>query len=258
MIKLLKVGMPILFEYDGLRDNFLLADELKLDFIELNLNIPYCREAIEKEELGQLTNEFPHLSLTLHFYDDADFATDDFIVDAYLKILDKYLANGFFKQANIHLLPGPYITIAGVKQYIYEKNSEYYLTKLIHNLTLAQDLCIKYGVNLVIENTTIMPFMLEWYQKLNSAGFHFTYDIGHDRINNDYLFHLNEKADLCFQEFHFHDSTSTKCHLALGSGNSCLAKYFALIEPACYVVIEVKQSSDLRLSVPVFAKLKKK
>ena len=43
----MKLGMPILFEYNSIEENINLAKELNLDFIELNLNFGYCRYELE-------------------------------------------------------------------------------------------------------------------------------------------------------------------------------------------------------------------
>ena len=42
----MKLGVPQLFEYETIEDNFKLAKKLDLDFIELNLNFASCREAL--------------------------------------------------------------------------------------------------------------------------------------------------------------------------------------------------------------------
>ena len=43
----MKVGMPILFEFNTIEENLKLAKELGLDFVELNLNFSYCRKEME-------------------------------------------------------------------------------------------------------------------------------------------------------------------------------------------------------------------
>ena len=45
----MKLGMPQLFEFDNIEDNLILAKDLGLDFIELNLNFGYCRKEIRSE-----------------------------------------------------------------------------------------------------------------------------------------------------------------------------------------------------------------
>ena len=65
----MKLGMPILFEYDSLIDNVKLAKELGFEFIELNLNFGYCREELKKKDIiNYLINS--GLEFTIHFFDE--------------------------------------------------------------------------------------------------------------------------------------------------------------------------------------------
>ena len=50
------------------------------------------------------------------------------VVDAYLTLLKRYvkLGKGYIKNLNIHLIPGPVVTISGVKHYVYEKEYDEY------------------------------------------------------------------------------------------------------------------------------------
>ena len=128
--------MPQLFEYDTIEENLVLAKELKLDFIELNLNFSYCRKEMEEGKLAALLKKYG-LEATLHFYDEADFASYDEVVDAYLQLLDKYakLGKGYIKLINIHNNPGPVVTISGVKNYIYDKEYCEYIVNSLNKLS---------------------------------------------------------------------------------------------------------------------------
>lgn len=250
------LGMPQLFEFDTIEENLVLARELGLDFIELNLNFGYCRKEMEQGHLAALLQRYG-LKCTLHFFDEADFASYEEVVNAYLSIMLRYaaLGEGYVRQMNVHLVPGPVVTIAGVKNYIYEKEYDAYIERLIKNLRLAKSICAEHGINLVIENTDENPaYTARTYQDLCGAGFRFCYDIGHDHLSKDLLWSLQEKLHLPFDEFHIHDAKDRKkCHLALGEGELDIAKFKRLAERHnAYVVLEVKQTSDLRTSVPIF------
>ena len=82
------LGMPILFEFDSLEENFKLAKELNLDFVELNLNFGYCRKEMEEGNVKALLDKYG-LKATLHFYDEADMGSYDEVVDAYIKLCEK-------------------------------------------------------------------------------------------------------------------------------------------------------------------------
>ena len=256
----MKIGMPQLFEYDKIEDNFKLAQKLELDFIEFNLNFESCREALFKDEIKNLSEQY-NIGVTLHFYDEADLGSYPEVVRAYLTLLDKYasLGEGFVKQMNIHLIPGPVVTIAGLKHYVYEKEYQNYIARLIVNLRQAQDICHKYGINMVIENTDNIPkYMTKVYKDLFKEGFRFCYDIGHDYLSKYIVRDLLNEIKLPFDEFHIHDAKErTICHLALGFGVLDLKFYKELAEANnAYVVLEVKQEKDLISSVPEFRNIK--
>ena len=251
--------MPQLFTYQNIEDNFKLAKKLDLDFIELNLNFASCREALEKKQVQDLVNKY-NVEVTLHFYDEADLGSYDEVVKAYLGLLDKYasLGKGFIKQINVHLIPGPVVTIAGVKHYVYEKEYDSYIKRLVSNLKEAEAICHKYDMNMVIENTDTTPaYQARVYFDLYKEGFRFCYDIGHDHLSNDIVLGLLKDVNLPFDEFHVHDAKNrSTCHLALNAGALDIAKYKRLAKKNnAYVVLEVKQESDLLSSVPAFRKL---
>ena len=255
----MKVGMPQLFEYERLEDNFKLAKKLDLDFIEFNLNFASCREGLENGQLKDLAKQYD-VGVTLHFYDEADLGSYDEVVKAYLSLLEKYafLGNGFVKQMNVHLIPGPVVTISGVKHYVYEKEYDAYIKRLVSNLKEAESICHKYGMNMVIENTDNTPeCQRRTYKDLFKEGFRFCYDIGHDHLSNDIVLSLLKDVNLPFDEFHVHDAKNrSTCHLALSEGTLDIRKYKQLAEKNnAYVVLEVKQESDVVKSVPLFNNL---
>ena len=251
----MKIGMPQLFEFDKLEDNFILAKELKLDFIELNLNFASLRKCMEEKKVLDLINKY-QIETTLHFYDEADFGSYDEVAKAYLVLLKRYikLGSNYLKQLNIHLIPGPVVTISGIKNYIYEKEYDEYIKRLINNLNKIKKLCDKYHINLVIENTDLTPlYQKKAYIDLKNKGFNFCFDVGHDHLSNYVLFNLTNELDLSYQEFHIHDFLDNKCHLALGEGIFDFNKYQDIIlKNDSYIVLEVKNKEDLVKSVPIF------
>ena len=256
---MIKIGMPQLYEFDTIEDNLKLAKELGLDFIELNLNFGYCRKEMEAKTVSDLLKKYD-IEATLHFYDEADMGSYQEVVDAYLVHLERYasLGEGYIHQINMHLIPGPVVTISGVKNYIYEKEYEEYIERLVNNFKRAEAICKKHHINMVIENTDNIPsYTTKTYHDLLKNDFRFCYDIGHDHLSYDIVWNLLKDIDLPFDEFHIHDACDRKkCHLALGDGTLDIAKFKRLAEKNnAYVVLEVKQSEDLRVSVPAFRKM---
>lgn len=253
----MKIGMPILFEFNSLKENISLASELGFDFVELNLNFDYCRNELEnnKELINNLNNS--NLEFTLHFYDEADFASYDEVTNAYLKLLKKYLKLSKklnIKLLNVHLNVGPVVTISGVKNYMYDKEYDSYIKRLIKNLRKVEKECWKYKVELVLENTKMADFIEKTYLDLYKEGFAFNFDIGHDYTNKEKLKDLFKNKDFNLREFHFHDSTKTKDHLCLGEGDMNLKCYKEMIVDE-YVLLELKSSEDLRKSINIFKEL---
>lgn len=249
----MKLGMPILFEYDSLIDNVKLAKELGYDFIELNLNFAYCRNELENIDVIEYLKE-SNLEFTVHFFDEFDAASYDEVVDAYIDILRKYLESSKdlnIKLLNIHLNEGPIVTISGNKNYLYEKEYSLYLERLINNLTKIKQLVDSYGIELVLENVKMPKFIQKTYSDLVKKGFKFNYDIGHDYTDNNYLYSNIKMFITDIEEFHFHDSLNNKCHLAIGDGNMDLNYYKSFISKQ-YVVLEVKSSEELRQSIIKF------
>ena len=75
-------------------------------------------------------------------------------------------------------------------------------------------------------------------------------------ISNDKLYSIQKDIDLPFDEFHIHDGANSKCHLALSDGIIDFNKFKDLLKTNdSYVVLEVKQASDLVKSVPIFKEL---
>lgn len=253
----MKLGMPQLYEYDTIEENLILAKQLNLDFIELNLNFGYCRKEMEEGKLFDLLKKY-NIEATLHFYDEADFGSYDEVVNAYLILLEKYakLGKDYIKLINVHNNPGPIVTISGIKNYIYDKEYDVYIKNLIKNLKKAEEICNKYNIKMVIENTNIPNYMIKTYKDLYNNNFKFNYDIGHDNNDNDQLFNIIKTIPLKFDEFHIHDGNKKTCHLALSEGNIDI-KYFKdlAIKNNAYVVLEVKQKTDLLKSVPIFNEL---
>ena len=256
---MIKIGMPQLYEYDTIEDNLKLAKKLGLDFIELNLNFGYCRKEMEAKTVSDLLKKYD-IEATLHFYDEADMGSYQEVVDAYLTHLERYakLGEGYIHQINMHLIPGPVVTISGVKNYIYEKEYDEYIARLVANFKRAEAICNKYDINMVIENTDNIPaYTTRTYHDLLKNNFRFCYDIGHDHLSFDIVWNLLKNIELPFDEFHIHDACDRKkCHLALGDGVLDVAKFKRLAEKNnAYVVLEVKQSEDLLLSVPKFKEM---
>ena len=240
------LGMPTIIDFSSVDKNIEFAIENGYEFIELNLNLPYVQDYINSKKIP--SNE---LKYTLHFFDEADFGLYDEVSDAYILLLDKYLKNSYtyIKQVNVHLNVGPIVTVSGKKNYIYKINYELYITRLKRNLIKVKKLCEKYNVSLVLENIVSLDFIKNTIEDLEDT-FSFTYDIGHDYTSGNSLNEYFSNNLENFKEMHFHDSTKSKCHLELGTGELDVRKIYDLVKNKInYIVIEVKSKNDLINSI---------
>ncbi len=240
------LGMPTIIDFSTVEENIEFALQNEYKFIELNLNLPYVQDYIESKKVP--TNA---LKYTLHFFDEADFGLYDEVSEAYIKLLDRYLKNSYMyiNQVNVHLNIGPVVTVSGVKNYIYNINYATYITRLKRNLLKVKEVCNKYSVSLVLENIVSLDFIYNTIKDLES-DFNFTYDIGHDYTSGNYLnnYFINNLDK--FKEMHFHDSTKTKCHLELGTGDLDTKNIYDIVKNKIeYIVIEVKSKQDLINSI---------
>lgn len=224
---------------------------------------------MEAGNLKALLDKY-NIKATLHFYDEADFGTYQEVIDAYLIHMERYakLGEGYIRSINIHAIPGPVVTISGIKHYIYEKEYDEYIKRLIKNLKKAEEICNKHNIIMVIEQTEgLVPYMERTYIDMVKNNFKFCIDVGHVNVSTgDFYSWVEKLPDMHFYECHFHDGDGKRCHLALGKGNMDKEYAYNLIKrhdeydlahgDEMWVNLEVKCSEDLRISVPYFRKLK--
>lgn len=244
------LGMPTLLEFSTIKENIDFALENQLDFIELNYNMPYVQR-----ELSSLRENRIHFSI--HFYDDLDLAMNEpQIIDAYLMVFKRVLEESKhlnILSINVHLNTGPYTTIAGIKQYNYEKDAEFTL-RLESTLYQMRKMCDGYGCFLCIENIITPKYLLDSFVYLANKGYNFTFDIGHDAsYDESYIFFVKNNLSL-IKEFHFHDATTKQCHLTLGEGILDLKMFYGLSKGK-NVVLEVKEKIDLKKSIAFYREL---
>ena len=149
---------------------------------------------------------------------------------------------------NMHLLPGTYSTINGVKTYLYAHCPNIYLGYVRAFRNLAEKELQGSGTVFCIDNTSgFQPFHKQAIELLlESPRFGLTFDIGHSfRAGGaDERFILEHRDRLC--HFHIHDCSLKANHLALGEGGLDTLRYLKMAdEKDCTAVIEVKESSAL-------------
>ena len=252
----LKVGMPALMEFDSIKENYELAKELNLDFLELNINMSYCFPKPEcRVQLRKFKDE-SDIDFTLHYYDTVDVATPNENYKEYLyKDMEQLASNldGIIDRLVLHLEPGAFMTIHSEKRYVY-KYDKSYESRTVDTLGKIRDILKSHNIMLVLENVPIHPFMENLYKVLGENSFNFCWDIGHDRIYNNLLFSsFKEKYNLQVKHMHMHNVNNMKDHQELALGQLEIEKYIDFAnDNDIHVVIEVKDSINLKRSVDYF------
>jgi sugar phosphate isomerase/epimerase len=252
-----KLGMPTLIEFKSIEENINLCSSIGLDFIELNMNLPYCMP--ENNNINKLRKiiEANNLEFTMHFPEEIDFAAFYPSIRTVNIELFKQLANfgaelGINK-INIHVNPGVYFSLPDYKAWIYEINKNMFMDNLMRSMKDIIKISKKYNIKTCVENTTFPGFVKDAFDMLSRfEDVYFTWDVGHDakdnyRASNFYAINENKIAHM-----HLHDCDGAKDHLSLNDG---IIDINSKIEFArshnLSTVVEVKTSDSLRKSIYV-------
>lgn len=270
----LHFGMPTLIELNSLKENIELCKKLKLDFIELNMNIPlFSVLGIEDENNFELKKIIEELNFyqkevgiyfTIHLDENFNFADSNiYIKNAYLKTLKAVIKNSKKINCpiiNMHLSKGIYFTLPTEKVFLFEKYKEEFNNSLEEFIKFCNCELSDSNIFISIENTDgWTDFEKKSIEKiLMNKNFSLTFDIGHSQAigNIDQDFILKNKSKL--KHFHIHDGTLPnaatkqfgKNHLQLGTGNINLKeKIYLAKETNSRCVIETKTVESLVESV---------
>lgn len=270
----LHFGMPTLIELNSLKENIELCKKLKLNFIELNMNIPlFSVLGIEDENNFELKKIIEELNFyqkefgiyfTIHLDENFNFADSNiYIKNAYLKTLKAVIKNSKKINCpiiNMHLNKGIYFTLPTEKVFLFEKYKEEFNNSLEEFIKFCNCENSDSDIFISIENTDgWTDFEKKSIEKiLMNKNFSLTFDIGHSQAigNIDQDFILKNKSKL--KHFHIHDGTLPnattkqfgKNHLQLGTGNINLKeKIYLAKETNSRCVIETKTVESLVESV---------
>ncbi len=254
---MLKFGMPSMIETKGVEECATLCHELGLDFIELNSNFPqYQLQAMDGEKLKQIAAEYG-VAYTIHLDDEMNVAEfNPYVAEAYRRTAREFIGLAKeigVKTINMHLARGAKYTLPTKVIYFFEAYEAEYLA----NMRLFRQVCAEAvgdsGIRICVENTNGYT---DFQKKalallLESPVFGLTLDIGHNLCAGkvDEAWILGQADRL--HHMHVHDVRGgKKDHLALGTGEMDLQRYFALArECQCSVVLETKTIAGLKESV---------
>lgn len=255
----MKIGMPALVEFNNLEQLVALCLELKLDFIELNMNLPYnFIENLKPLKLKEITEQ-TGIEFTMHMPDDADLGTFyESVRQGYVKLFKDTLdwANkSGVKLLNLHIIEGAKMTLPEKKVYIYNEYSEVYEQNFIKSIEELSQKAKAYNITLAIENSH--NFGKPYIQKvLNKAitypNVKLTWDTGHDAISEftdkKYLLVHEEKI----AHMHFHDAKGKNDHQIPFSGSLNIKELINFAKNKnIKMLIEVKTIEALKTSVNI-------
>ena len=258
---MIHLGMPTLIETDTLEQCAELCQDLGLQFVELNMNLPqYQPNRMDISRLREIAG-LHEIYFTIHL--DENLNVSDFnpyVAGAYRRTVQESIAVAKalgMPVLNMHMADGVYFTLPERKVYLFKEYRETYLKSMETFRDECEAAIGDADIKLCIENSSgYRDFQREAITLLlESPVFGLTLDIGHNHCagGKDEAFVLTRAERLC--HMHMHDALGTKDHLALGVGELDLKRYVALArEHACRIVLETKTIAGLRESVGYFSR----
>lgn len=253
----LVLGMPTLIEFDSLEENAEFCNEIGLDFIEINMNLPqYQPNKLNIENLLSIQKD-KNIFFTFHLPEDINIAHLNEKIrkvhwDIIMETIDimKAIKSPLM---NIHILEGIHFKLPDKSIFLYERYIDEYID-IMNEFRKEVDKQLKdSSIKVAIENMGIYDreFTRRAVSKLlESDTFGLTWDIGHDYSsgNNDRDFIMTNLSKLV--HMHIHDAIENRCHLVLYSGDMNIDKKLELAKSKSLTsVIETKTVEGLRASV---------
>lgn len=254
-----KYGMPTLLEFESLKENIQLCNILGLDFIEINLNFPYCDYLInDPAELSELlrTN---NLFATIHMPEEINLASfNKRIRETHLSVFEDVCKWGVEFGCNkitFHLNEGIIVTLPHGKVALNNQYESLVISHLRDSFELLSELQSKYGVSFCLENTTFSDMSEQVFEIAADYGIGNTFDIGHDAKNGFGAGIYYKDNQEMVRHIHLHDYDGKSDHLELFKGGLDIKSVIEYAEEkSLSVVIEVKSRDELESSVKALHK----
>lgn len=248
--------MPILIEFHSLSENIDLCKKLDLDFIELNLDIPYC--FIDRLDTNSLKNN----NFTIHLSEKFDVGElNNSLRNFYLNEIEKIISFGIkyniFKY-NLHLDPGIHFSLPNKKIFIYEEYIDDYLRAYEDSCNILSKLANKYNATILFENVKVESYTLKVIDIIAKYdNLFFTLDLGHNiRYGNLAKEKFMEYSNK-IKHIHLHDFNGSKDHQELFTGLLNIKEELNFCKQHNLdVLIEVKRKEELINSVNKLRNLK--
>ncbi len=255
----MKIGMPALMEYSSIDELVNLCLKLDLNFIELNMNMPYnFIENIQPKLLKDITKE-TNIEFTMHMPDDADLGSfydsvRSGYVELFLDTIDWAKESGV-NLLNMHIIEGAKMTLPNRKVYIYEQYSEEFKNNFLKSIETLSNKADNSDIILAIENSA--NFGKTYIQKALDKSILYpnvklTWDVGHDAMSK-----FTDKRYLMLHEdkiahMHLHDVIGSIDHQVLFEGDLNIKEILDFaVNKNIRVLVEVKTEDALEKSIMV-------
>jgi sugar phosphate isomerase/epimerase len=252
-------GMPTLIELSSLEETASLCRELRLDFIELKMDLPqYHVENLDVRELSRIAEKYG-VYYTIHLDDNrnpCDFnkRVAKAYTDTALQTI-RIATELDIPILNMHLAKGIYSTLPEQIVFLFDKYENDYLDSLRNFRDTMNEALVGNVIKICVENAKAFQqhFGADGLVLLlESPAFSVTFDSGHDAVNG---FMQRPTIDrhidrLC--HMHLHDTIleQHRDHLPLGAGELDIPSYLDLArEHECRVLLETKTVAGLKQSV---------
>lgn len=249
----MKIGMPTLVECNSIYENTKLCKNLGLDFVELNLDLPYCFP--ENCDIKKLKKEFD-IDYTIHLSEKIDIGDLNsnlrkFYISEIERIVNFGVTKANIKKYNLHIDPGIHFSLPDKKIFIYEQYLEEYKNAVNNSCMKLSEIAKKYDVIILFENVKIesyTKYAVDIIAKYDNLFF--TLDLGHNirygNIAKNLFFQYPEKI----KHIHMHDYDGSKDHQQLGSGILNIENELSYaVQNNIDILIEVKREQELKDSV---------
>lgn len=250
-----KLGMPTLLELDTIEKNAQLCRELGLDFIEINLNFPYCNyienSPLEVKKILEANGIFA----TIHMPEELNLASfHRRIRESHITLFEDVCIWGEAfncRQITFHLNDGITVTMPSGKVQLHDLYFNQVKENLEKSFLQLATLTKKHDLSICLENTS---FTEQTEQLFNLAtetyGLGCTFDIGHDAKNGGRAGAFYSKHPNVVKHMHIHDYNGKSDHLELFEGHLNITEFLKFAEERSILsVIEVKSVESLRASV---------
>ncbi len=255
--------MPALVECGDIYGCIKVAEENKLDFIEINMSFPnYQPNSLNAISLCEEAKS-AGIFYTIHADEQLnpfDFNPD--VAKCYFKVMADCI--DFAKAIgapviNMHLLKGVYVTLPDKVILLTDVYKNEYLSRVKAFISMCEERIGDSGIRIAIENVDSNPFTesqisaLEYF--MQSPVFGLTLDVGHDDCLAGKDRHIFDKYRSRLCHMHLHDSDGKHAHLPLGSGRVEIGEKLAMIGSRGYCLVEVKTVDGLKKSLEYLNKI---